>query len=127
MPGNEEAELVRRIVEAYRAVGIPAKAYRGRPFIYREEGWEGPLDPYVLRATYVEEIGRIERAVRAAVAEWCDRTIAEDFLGDGMDKDMWAGIRMSPEAFMNSGLSEQKARLYDSVARRLRFRGELWT
>ena len=127
MPDDEEAELVRRIVGAYRAVGIPAKAYRGRPFLYREEGWEGPLDPYALRATYVEEIGRMERAVRAAVAECFDRTIAEDPLRDVMDTDMWVSLRMSPEAFMKLGLGEHEARLYESVARRLRFRGDFRT
>jgi hypothetical protein len=51
MAGNEEAALVKQIVQAYHASGIPAKSFRGRPFVCREHGWEGPLDTYQLCTT----------------------------------------------------------------------------
>lgn len=132
MPENEEAALVRQIVEAYRASGIPAKSFRGKPFVCREGGWEGPLDTYRLRATYRQEIAEIERAVRTVVADAFNRTIEDDPLKELFDSEilkdraLWIEIRMSPEFFIKLNFDEHKARLYDGVARQLNYRGDLW-
>jgi hypothetical protein len=43
-----------------------------------------------------------------------------------IDRDMWVGVLMSPEDFVELGFDEQKAKLYANVARQLHFRRELW-
>src|SRR5579864_3091223 len=133
MPEDRQAELAKRIVAAYKASGIPAKIVQGKLFIHREEEWEGPLDPDKLRSTYVEEITRIERNVRAAVIECFDRANERERIllqiASDLDKarHLWVAIVMSVEVFSRLGFSEHKSRLYTCVARLLHFRGSLWS
>jgi len=125
MPDNEEAALGRRIVKSYQASGIPAKRYRGKILVNREKGWEGPLDPYELQTTYLDEIGRIEQAVRVALIEAIDRMDERLRRALGDDRQMWLSL-MSPAAFAQLGFGEHKARLYMGVACQLDFKGNLW-
>ena len=123
MVDEDPAEVARKIVDAYRASGIPAKIHGGRPFVCREEGWEGPLDTLQLREIYEAEIGRIERDVRGAVAA-CWEMIDQRRPG-ALDRDLWVALRVCHEDFKRLGFSEQKAQLYSSVAQCLRYRREL--
>lgn len=133
MPGNEEAALVRQIVQAYRASGIPAKSYRGKLFVCREAGWEGPLVTQEVLETYRREIDAIERSVRAAAAECFKQTMSADPLRglfedeEQKGKDLWLDVRLSPALLMEIGFDEHKGRLYDTVARQLSYRGDLWS
>ena len=54
--------MPRRIVAAYRASGVPAKIHRGRLFVAREEGWEGPLDA---RQLHLRDPGRLRSLIRS--------------------------------------------------------------
>lgn len=96
-------------------------------------GWEGPLVTHEVVAMYRREIDEIERAVRATAAECFEHTRAADPLSELFDdderkgRDLWLAMRLSPALLMELGLDEHKARLYDTVARQLRYRGDLWS
>jgi hypothetical protein len=127
MPKDDERALIRRIVEAYRRSGIPAKSHRGKLLIHRESGWEGPLDPYELQESYLDEIGQIERDVRVAAAE-CYNRYRKYTLIDNPGAKLVIGSGFILKALlMRSGLEETKAILYSSVASHLHSRGDLWS
>ncbi len=119
MPGVEAVELAREIVKAYRAIGIFAKVYGGRPFIQRERGWEGPLDPYQLRETYRDEIARVEWQVRKAVAARIE--LLDEWQRRELSRDMLVEMHIEPDDFLKVGLSDPEARLYSNVAQHLHF------
>lgn len=126
MSGHAEADLVKRIVHAYRARGFPAKIFRGQPYLLREHGWDGPLDPLELEVTYLEEIRRTEQAVKTAVAECFQRWVAKQPHRYTGDRELWFAVNMSPAVFRALGFPDDQARLYESIAQHLHYRGDLW-
>ncbi len=119
MPRDEAVELARQIVKAYQAIGIGAKTHGGKPFIQRERGWEGPLDPDQLRDTYRDEIARIEWQVRTAVAARFE--LLDNWQRENLSREMLVEMHITPEDFLTIGLSDHEARLYSNVAMHLHF------
>lgn len=123
-PGRE---LTRRIVDAYRTHGVPAKVYRGKPYLLREHGWEGPLDALQLQQSHLGEIQSVEKSVRAAVLECHQTEVARQACWAGKaGRDLWFHTNFSPAFLRARGFTNEKTELYWSVARHLYHRGELW-
>lgn len=125
MADDQDSNLARLLVQAYLGSGIPAKLHRGGIYLVRERGWEGPLALRALLPTYREEIRQIERTVKVEVNRCLARVSLplaelEDY------RDIWVSVHMSPECFQALGFSLETAELYVSVARQLRYKGELW-
>lgn len=115
MMPDDECELSKRIAKAYRASGIAAKAHRGKLFIEREEGWEGPLDPTSIQATYADDIRTIEDHVRAA-ASLVIQQLNEAERGFMPGPSGYTGYVFlylsSPERFKALGYDDRTTRLY---------------
>jgi hypothetical protein len=117
---DDKWELSKRIAKAYRASGIAAKAYCGKLFIEREEGWEGPLDPTSIQATYADDIRTIEDHARAAA------TLVIHHLNDA-EREFMPGpssytgyvhqFLSDPEKFKALGYDDRKTRLYITIIR----------
>ena len=119
MADEGSADMVRALVQAYRSSGIAAKVYRGNMFVEREGGWEGPIDPRRIQATYREDIGAIERNARAA-ALLVIAGLSERLRGWLDNHRAYAsGLVLTPERFQRLGLDHRRVRLYASVAVRL--------
>lgn len=123
LPSDDETRVTKQIVQAYRASGLNAKTYQGQPFVEREDGWEGPLDVRELQKTYLAEINRLEQLVRGIVREWYDSL--EGSLSFSY-RDACVQLRLIPEVLVRLGFDERRARIYVSIARSLRYRGDLW-
>ncbi len=124
-PGDE-SNLARRIATAYRASGIAARTHGGKVLIEREEGWEGPIDPTSIEATYVDDIRTIEGHARAAasrVLEGLGRGAC--FQGKKSNHQRLAAtMPMTLGRFKLLGLDDRRARIYRTITRQLLLRND---
>ena len=115
---DDELELSRKIAKAYRASGIAAKTHRGKLFLEREEGWEGPIDPASIQTTYVDDIRMIEGHARAAAMKVVDdlNEVERGFM-DGPHDGYVCLFLTDPEKFKALGYDDRRTQLYISIIR----------
>ena len=117
---DDEWKLARSIAKAYLASGIAAKTHRGKLYVEREEGWEGPIDPTSVQTTYAHDIRMIEDHARAA-ASLVIQHLNEDERGFMPGPSGHTGYVFlylsSPERFKALGYDDLKTRLYMRILR----------